>query len=338
MISTVLLSIIILFLCSVLFTGCYRRYALSHNIVDIPNERSSHTIFKPRGGGVVFIALWLVYVIFVYLIGQISLLHAMLFVPSVAMIGIIGYWDDRKNLPARWRLLVQVVAAMIVIILLGDFPIITLANYKFALGVAGSILAVFMIVWSTNLYNFMDGIDGIAGVEALFVYGVGGWLLWFSDGYALAILAWGLAAAVAGFLCWNWPKAKIFMGDVGSAGLGFLIIPFALAGQKWYGMSVLIWLILYGVFWFDATVTLLRRIIAGERYYLAHRLHAYQRLHQSGWSHHQVLWAVIITNILLSILAIVTYRQPANDLWLTFIAVVCLTLLYIRVELIKPMY
>ncbi len=169
--------------------------------------------------------------------------------------------------------------------------------------------------------------------------GVGGFFLWQAGGAALAIPAWVLAATVAGFLLWNWPRAKIFMGDVGSSVLGFLIAVFALAGEVWFDVPMLLWVILYGVFWFDATLTLLRRMAAGERWYAAHRSHAYQRLHHGGgWSHGRILGGTIALNAVLALIALWANVHREELLWAVLVAFIALTVVYAMVERMAPMY
>ncbi|MBL4622818.1 MAG: hypothetical protein JKY89_10505, partial [Immundisolibacteraceae bacterium] len=194
------------------------------------------------------------------------------------------------------------------------------------------------MVWSTNLFNFMDGTDGIASFEAITIYGVGGAVLWLHGAHQLALLAWIIVASVAGFLVWNWPKAKIFMGDVASSFLGFMVIPFALIGYYVYDISVFVWFVLYLMFTLDATLTLIRRLRHREKFYEAHKLHAYQRLHQSGYSHQRVLFVIIGMNCILSALAVVAAQYTH---WRTMSiagAVVVTVLYYVWVETKKPMY
>ncbi|MFZ5594709.1 MAG: MraY family glycosyltransferase [Pseudomonadota bacterium] len=336
---TLTLSLLLTFVASWFLVGRFRAYALTKGLLDNPNARSSHTLATPRGGGLVFMLLWPVAGISAILLGVWSLQQALVFLPGAALIGLIGYWDDHHDLPARWRALVHFLAAAGGVAVLGGTDTLDLGMTELHLGWVASVLAVLTIVWSVNLFNFMDGTDGIAGVEAFFVFSVGGLLLWQAGGAALAAPIWALAAAVAGFLVWNWPRAKIFMGDVGSGFLGFLIAVFALAGEAWFGVPALLWVILYGVFWFDATITLLRRIAAGERWYAAHRSHAYQRLHHGGgWSHGRILWGVIALNTVLASLALWANAHREMLPWAVLTTFAVLAAAYAMVERIAPMY
>ena len=334
----IILLLFILFITSFILIGCFRIYALHKNLLDKPNHRSSHTVTTPRGAGIVFMILWLIFVGSSYLFGYVKLEQLLVLLPGSVLISVIGYLDDHDNVSAKWRLTIQFIVAIVSLIALGSFSHIQFGQHIIYLGWFGSVLAAIAIIWSINLYNFMDGIDGIAAIEALFVFGIGGFLLWLAGGQELAILIWGMGAIVAGFLLWNFPPAKIFMGDSGSALLGFLAVIFSLMGTVFYKIPVLLWVILYGLFWFDASVTLIRRIFYREIWYKAHRLHAYQRLQLQGWSHGKILVGVIIINVLLSGLTIWADYSPNYLLAALSIALIILLLSYLLVERAQPMY
>lgn len=321
----------ILFLASWLLTGCYAPLASRLGLLDHPNHRSSHTVIKPRGAGVVFMALWSVFAIIAALTDLISWQEFLLFVPPAILISTVSYLDDWLSLRARTRFVVQLLCALFVITLIYSSLNLDFGFVKLTSAYVVIPLTIFAIIWSINLYNFMDGSDGLAGVEALFVFGVGAGILFFSDATSLALLALALCAVLLGFLRWNWPDAKVFMGDVGSTALGLLVVVFAIAGQS-YGIPITIWLILYGVFWFDASITLMRRLIRGEKWYEPHKLHAYQRLMQMGLTHCQVLWALIVINSALATIACVGFWHAG---WLVYCFILSLLLLsvsYLVVE------
>jgi Fuc2NAc and GlcNAc transferase len=333
-----MLIFLILFLLSVSSVWAFRCYAIKKKIFDIPSQRSSHIMPTPRGGGIVFPILWISYLLVNYFLGNINPEYLLIFIPSVIFLGLIGFLDDCLNIGAKWRFLAQFIASIYGLYLLGGYHSVQIGIWSINFAWLGSVIAILAIVWSTNLYNFMDGIDGIATIEALFVFGVGGYFIWCAGGYELAKLIWAMAVIVAGFLMWNSPPAKIFMGDVGSALLGFLVMLFAIAGEVWYQVPALLWIILYGVFWFDATATLIRRIIHGDVWYQAHRLHAYQRLHHKGWSHKKTLFGVIVINILLAILALIANYFPSYVMVWFFGALLILIVSYLLVERWQPMY
>jgi Fuc2NAc and GlcNAc transferase len=311
----------------------YIRQAHRKNWLDHPNHRSSHTFPTARGGGLIFIALWLMVLLcFPFFVSGSMHFFTIIFT-STLIVAATGFWDDRASLSARYRMLLYALAAVLALYFLGGFDRISLTQtLTLELPWVGSSFAFLAILWSTNLFNFMDGMDGIAAVEALFVLLLGSVFLWLSEATGLAILVSLLAVCVGGFLVWNKPPAKLFMGDVGSASLGFLILLLALISEQLYGIPFLLWMILYMAFLVDATLTLLRRMFAGEKWYEGHRSHAYQRLHQAGWSHVRVLWMFISINVALSILAMMAFFYPNLLLVMLFLSILFMVVLYWVVE------
>jgi Fuc2NAc and GlcNAc transferase len=209
----------------------------------------------------------------------------------------IGLIDDRYGLPAGIRLAVHLAAAIVAIEYVG-VPPLRLGEHVIAPSWVGYLLSVTAIVWSLNLFNFMDGIDGIAASEAAFVSSAAACIAWFSHA-APASIAGPLvvAAACCGFLLWNWPPAKIFMGDVGSGYLGYAIAVLALDAAQRDSAAIWWWLICGGVFFVDATITLIRRGLRRERVLEAHRTHAYQWLARRWGNHARVTLAVMAANL-----------------------------------------
>lgn len=306
-------------------------------LLDRPNQRSSHTETRPRAGGVVFILVWMLFSLVLAVGGDGFSSLAIALLPGAALVALVGFLDDRLSLSAKTRFLVQLLAVMLFLFSIHGVSQLHLFAHTWHFGLVSTLFAALLMLWSINLFNFMDGLDGIAGVETLFVLVVGGVFLSLSGLYPLAILAWSLASCVAGFLYCNWPPAKIFMGDVGSATLGFIIIAIALLGQKLHSLSLVPWFILYGVFLFDATTTLLRRILRGDTWYQSHRKHAYQRLHQAGWSHQQVLTAVITINSILACFACLAFLLPQLEWLMLLCSLATLCISYWRVEKIYPL-
>lgn len=302
-----------------LLTGSVRHYALRKRILDIPNERSSHTIVTPRGGGLAIVVLFLVGTAVLTVGGLLPVKFMIVLVGGGALIAGVGWLDDQRNISAVLRAVVHLAAAVWALYWLGGMPYLELGVVRLPLHLFGSILAVIGIVWLTNLYNFMDGIDGLAGTEAICVSVVGGFFLAGSGHLNLALVYFMLALSCAGFLIWNWPPAKIFMGDVGSAFLGYTFAVLAVVSENTKAMPLLVWAVLLGVFITDATITLIRRILRGERWYEAHRTHAYQYAVQAGFSHKQVTVAVLVLNLGLGIIANFMLVWPR---WLLGIAVV----------------
>lgn len=280
------------FLCAWVLTGALRRYALQRGVVDVPNDRSSHTSPTPRGGGVAIAVPFLAILLVAVLTGSFAPAGGLALVGAGAGVAWLGFLDDHAHIAARWRLAGHFLAAAWVLICIGGLPPLAVFGMKLDPGWLGQALAAVYLVWLLNLYNFMDGIDGIAGIEAVSV-GLGGALLCGAAGQAeLAFAAALLAAAAAGFLVWNFPPAKIFMGDAGS---GFLGVAFgALSVMSAHADAALLWswLILLGVFVVDATITLVRRLVRGETLHEAHRSHAYQHAAREAGAHRPVSLAV----------------------------------------------
>lgn len=271
-----------------------KNYAIKKSLVDIPNDRSSHSIPTPHGGGIAIAATWFTGIIYLYLHDQIesNLFYALM---VGVVISAVSYLDDLFGLSAKFRLLVQSAVALSGIAVLGGLDNINLGFFIIENQIVTNIFAFFMIVWFINLYNFLDGIDGYAGSEAIFL-ALAGLILFGGEHFIV------LAVAVLGFLVWNWHKAKIFMGDVGSTLLGYNVAIFTIYYANQESVNLWIWIILFGLFWFDATLTLFRRYKNAEKLSQAHRKHAYQRLTQSGWSHSTVVLASIGANLLLFII------------------------------------
>ncbi len=259
--------------------------------LDKPNERSLHVVPVPRTGGIAIIA---------GLIAAALWLRASpdLLIPALAL-AIASYFDDRHALPAAVRLVMHLLAACIFLWL--------------AAGSSGAALLVVLllaIAWMTNLYNFMDGSDGLAGGMAVIGFGTYGLAAWLGGNRELELLAWSIAAAAAGFLIFNFPPAKIFMGDVGSIPLGFLAGAFGVAG--WQKGLWPLWfpLVVFAPVIVDASTTLARRMLRGERVWEAHRQHYYQRLILSGWSHRRTALSEYGLMLLCSAAALAGLRQP----------------------------
>jgi Fuc2NAc and GlcNAc transferase len=216
---------------------------------------------------------------------------------GLSLVAIVGFIDDYKNLPISVRAVAYVLAAVCSVHLIGGVSALSINNYQLQLNEFGCFLAVLFIVWITNLYNFMDGTDGLASIQTICVALFCGVLLYLSVNISYAILLFCLVASTIGFLYWNWSPAKIFMGDVGSCTIGFLFALLSLYTEKLGILSLSVWLILLAPFIGDATFTLFKRIVNKEKWYKAHNSHAYQRLYQSGFSHSQLAKGLLGTNI-----------------------------------------
>lgn len=275
------------------YTGVekFRLWSLRENLIDVPNERSSHSVPKPRGGGLLIVALSLLaYILYAFF-------WTANFTPSyligAAGVALVSWLDDRRSVAFGWRLLTHSLAAAIVIYELGYWEKPYMPEFNnLALGVGGVLLTFFWIVWMTNAYNFMDGIDGLAGIQAVSA-GIGwsivGKLLGFEQ---TAFYGGVLAFSSLGFLIHNWSPAKIFMGDVGSAFLGYTFAVMPLLARRENSADTdflpLIAVVLLWLFLFDTLATLFRRLLKKQKIWRAHREHLYQRMIIGGNSHRSV--------------------------------------------------
>jgi Fuc2NAc and GlcNAc transferase len=280
-------------------TGLYRAFALRRELLDIPNARSSHVVAAPRGGGIAIAFSLLAAVVLLGALSAIPWRSVWGLLGAGAVVAAIGFGDDVGHIAPRWRLLAHFVAASWLLAWLGGLPPIDVFGHMLNLGWPGQGLAVLYIVWLVNLTNFMDGIDGIAAVEAITVSTAGAVL------YVLVTPAtdeWlgpvALAAAALGFLFWNWPPARIFMGDAGSGFIGLTLAALSLQAARAAPALLWSWIIMLGVFVVDATVTLVRRAARGDRFYEAHRSHAYQHAAERWHAHLPVTLTVAAINLL----------------------------------------
>ena len=261
--------------------------------VNEPNARSLHTRPVPTTGGIAILTAFILsttiailfYRSFLYLIGWIEV--------SMLLIAVISLLDDYRHIPALYRLIVHFLAAYLSLAVthfwITQFTL-PCWTWVLPLSVQG-VVSLFFVVWMVNLYNFMDGMDGFAGGMAFFGFGSFAILGGLADQTFFMTVNLILASASAGFLVFNFPPAKIFMGDIGASSLGFLAAIFTLWGNQEGIFSLWTALLIFSPFIVDATLTLFRRLLHGEKIWLAHRSHYYQRIVQLGWGHQRtVMW------------------------------------------------
>ena len=306
-----LLLVIAAFVLSLSLTWVIRQYARQH-LLDIPNQRSSHRQPTPRGGGLAIVLGFYAALGLAVLSGSVPDDVLPLFGVGL-LIAAIGFWDDHQPLPARWRMLVHLAAAAAALLVMPVLPALQLGKVAFDLGMTGWLLGMFFLVWMLNLFNFMDGIDGLVASETVFVAAsLAGFMLGIDAPLALPGLA--LASASLGFLCWNWPPAKIFMGDVGSGFLGFVLGLLILWHAQRMPQFLPVGIILSAVFISDASVTLLTRLFTGQKWTQAHCSHAYQQAARR-FGHKPVVLAVWAINLFwLLPLAALCLWQPGYTL------------------------
>ena len=271
-----------------------------------PGERQSHYVSTPTGGGLGVIFSIVVTVSGLHIVYQIPVFWWQNMLPGILLLTVAGWRDDKHTVPWKVRLLIQLVVS---IWLLG-FGLLQLSLSDVGL----FSIAAFAVVWMMNLYNFMDGSNGMAGFQGAFSGLVFAALFHMGDQSAMALISLAVAAACVGFLPLNFPVARVFMGDVSSVPLGFIFASLAVYGIQTGSLSLPLSMLIMSVFIVDATMTLLARVIRREQWYTAHAYHVYQRLIAQGWSHQRVLMVYQSINVILVLPAIVwakIYQQYA---------------------------
>lgn len=265
-------------------------WARARGVLDLPNDRGSHARPTPRGGGLAIVAVVSAAALLAAVLHPESLVAvAGVMLPALA-VAVVSWCDDMRPVPIRVRFGVHFAAAIAAIAILGPVERIDLGSFgAFDLGVAAWPLTVLWIVGLINAFNFMDGIDGIAGITGLAAGMAIAAAAWISGATAIGAVAAAFAAASLGFLMWNWPPARVFMGDVGSTFCGFVLAVLPLAvGAEAKPRVVPVAVFVMWPFIFDTAYTILRRLRNRENIFQAHRSHLYQRLAIAGWSHRAV--------------------------------------------------
>lgn len=288
---------VLLFAASTGTTLMVRLAAVKSALIDVPNERSSHAIPVPRGGGVAIFICFSAAAIFLASIFPMPWHFVAALLAGGVLITAIGLVDDFRSLSPGVRLIGQFAAAGCALYLTGGMPPVPLFGQEFDLGWIGNALALVGLVWLINLYNFMDGINGIAAVEAISIGLAAGLTAYAANVAHTSILPLSLAAATAGFLIWNFPVARVFMGDSGSGFLGLVIGVLAIQSGHVEPALLWCWLILLGCFVVDTSVTLFRRLLRGHRPHHAHRNHAYQFASRRFNSHAKITLGVAAINM-----------------------------------------
>lgn len=273
-----------------------RRVAVRRNVLDIPNERSSHEVPTPRGGGIAIALVIVGATLFLIATGRAPhWLLPGLCLPGAA-IAAIGAADDIIRLPASLRLAVHALACALALWMLPVWQL-TGAPTWLSLPLVMGPVVLLGLAWTVNLYNFMDGIDALAATEAVFLAIALALLLGLAGHGDFALMVGVVGAAAAGFLGLNWPPARLFMGDAGSGFLGFALGYLAIAAMT-LGVGFWAALIMFGTFATDATVTLFARLLRGEKLHQAHRSHIYQRLARHWGAHRPVVLLYMGINLL----------------------------------------
>lgn len=275
-----------------------------HALLDHPNDRSLHTTPIPRTGGLAILGGVMVGLLFAQVAAWMG--HSLLsevepglagtwawIVGLMLLLGVVSFWDDRSGLSPAARLALHGLAAAGAVwgagLVVEVIPVPLFG--AIALGALAAPLTLLGLMWMTNLYNFMDGMDGFAGGMAVLGFGMLGYLAWRGGAQQLALVSLLIVGAAGGFLVFNLPPARIFMGDVGSVPLGFLAGALSVAGVQDGIFDLWVPLLIFSPFVIDATVTLFRRLRRGVKVWRAHREHYYQRLVLAGWGHRKTMLA-----------------------------------------------
>ncbi|AIE86631.1 MraY family glycosyltransferase [Fimbriimonas ginsengisoli] len=283
---------------SALLTYMVRNYLVRLQIMDKPSERGMHKVPTPRGGGLAIVAIVLISLVLLRLLGYLDNRTFFAFFIGGGAIAAVSFRDDQVSLPAKVRYLVQAGGCALALALLGGLDTLDLGFTKLTMGPVGNVVAVIAMTWTVNLYNFMDGIDGLTGSEAVTVGLFSAVVLLAHHQTGLGLLGGSIAMGALGFLFFNWPPAKIFMGDVGSTFLGFTFATLAVAGMK-AGVGFWFWPLVLGVFFVDTTVTLICRILNKEKFTEPHRTHAFQvGTKRMGGKHVRMTLLVVAVNLL----------------------------------------
>jgi len=298
-----LLVIALTVVLSWVLTGLATWYASRLGLLDHPGDRHSHRHPTPRGGGAgLVLAMAAASTLFVPASMPDYWLSCAL--PGFVVLAIMGWWDDHRSLSVRLRIVVQLAVTL--------YLLTCATGSGWIEGVIPLAVAGIFVIWMTNLYNFMDGSNGMAGFQGVFAGSVLAALYWLSGDSQSALLGLLLAAACAGFLPWNLGHPRVFMGDVGSLALGFGFAAMVVHGVCSGAFALPVGLLVMLPFLADATLTLLARVIRGERWYNAHRQHLYQRLIANGWSHGRVAMLYQAINLALVLPGIgVAVHYPA---------------------------
>lgn len=325
--------ILLSFVCTKLFCGI----AQNSKLIDKPNDRTLHLKPTVRGGGIVFIGLSLLILPFIWYFTGTLYKESVFLLLCILLIAGVSFFDDIYDLPIKIRLGVQCIVAFILAVFIRpeklDFILFSVSHDYIIIP-----FVFFMVIWAINHFNFMDGLDGFCASQAIYL--LASYFILFNVPHALVYqdFCWILICSLIGFLIFNFPPARLFMGDVGSASLGLIIFSMALIAQQKYQIPIVYWFMLNSLFLFDSTVTLLRRIMNKEQWFAPHKKHAYQRLKQFGMDTRFILFAQLLMNGFIGCLVFLSWTQKLTILCALFMLTLILFSYYFIIERIYPMH
>lgn len=292
---------------SALLVGFATWFSNRLDIKSHPGPRQSHAQSTPTGGGLGMMSALAVILWVLFALGEIGARWVFAVVPSFMLLSLLGWFDDRRPLSVLLRLTVQLLVSLVLIGSLKDWNGI----HGFSQVVMGAVALTGVM----NMYNFMDGSHGMAGLEGLFIAGVIAIAALSAEQLPLAYVALAVAACCIGFLPWNIPRPRVFMGDAGSVPLGLVLAWLLVLAMEQATLSLPMVILVFSVFLIDSGLTLSARVIRGERWYTPHNLHVYQKLIKSGWTHGQVACVYQLTNIFLVLPSLLLAKVFPNFSW-----------------------
>lgn len=329
-----ILSFLFLFF-SIALTKLYCFVAQDTLLMDKPNSRSMHSVPKVRGGGLVFIGLALVSLPILSYMTHTSFGEQLIFLICIFFLATVSFLDDLYQLSVRIRFFTQCGIALLVALFMRptQLDIGVTVNYSFLI----IPFIFFTVIWAINHFNFMDGVDGFCASQAIFLLSAYAILFGMNNADFYQNFCFILIFSLIGFLFFNFPPARLFMGDVGSATLGLITFCIALIAQQKFHIPILYWFVLNGLFLFDSSVTLIRRILHKEDWSLAHRKHAYQRLSQSGVKVSTILFGQLLLNVSFLVLVVCIIMHVVHVSLIVF-QLSSMLLIYYLIEKKLPMY
>ncbi|CEG56232.1 MraY family glycosyltransferase [Legionella fallonii] len=322
---------------SVALTKLFCVFAQNTSLMDQPNERSLHLKPTIRGGGIIFIGLPLIALPILCEFTKTPVSEFYVLLISSVLLAVVSFLDDLYNLAVKSKFLVQLLVALLIVLFMRpnqlDFVLFSITNQY--------IIAPFLfmtVLWAINHFNFMDGLDGFCASQAMFLFAAYALLFGLYGAVMYQDFCFIFICSLVGFLIFNFPPAKLFMGDVGSATLGLIIFCMALIAQQKYQVPILFWLMLNCLFLFDATVTLLRRIIKKEKWASPHRKHAYQRLRQFGVNARTILFGQLVINSVFLVLVLLSRANMIHIGLLLLLELGFISLMYYLIEKLFPMF